>query len=77
MSEAGAELAVAVEDGAADLEQEIGAAAGPAHLLGVVHAAVGREVGHCFGQRGATCFMGIMRKVMMMLSERRSVLDDW
>jgi hypothetical protein len=51
--------------------------AGPVHLLGVVHAAVGREVGHCFGQRGATCFMGIMRKVMMMSLGRWSVLDDW
>ena len=72
---AGTELAV--EAGAADLEQEIGAAAGPAHLLGVVHAAADREIGHCFGQRGATCFMGIMRKVMMMSLGRWSVLDDW
>src|SRR4051794_16837602 len=36
--EAGSELAV--EDSAADLEQEIGAAAGPSHRLGFVHAAV-------------------------------------
>jgi hypothetical protein len=42
VTEAGAELAV--ENGAADLEQEIGAAAGPSHLLGFVHAAVDRKL---------------------------------
>ncbi len=48
LSEGGAELAV--EDGATDLEQEIGAPAGPAHLLGFVHAAVDQEVGSAFGE---------------------------
>jgi hypothetical protein len=41
---------LAVEDGA--LEQEVGAAAGPPHLLGLGHAAIDQEVGRCFGQRG-------------------------
>ena len=45
LSEAGAEFAV--EDGAADLEQEVGATTGPAHLLGFGHAAVDQEVGRC------------------------------
>jgi hypothetical protein len=49
--DAGTELAV--EDSTADLEQEIGAVPGPAHLLGFVHAAVDQEVGGAFGQRGA------------------------
>src|SRR4051812_20146082 len=49
MTEAGAELAI--DDGAADLEQEIGAAAGPAHLLRFVHAAVDQEVGGPFRDR--------------------------
>jgi hypothetical protein len=35
------------------LKQEVGAAAGPAHLLRFVHAAVDQEVGGAFGQRGA------------------------
>ena len=58
LSEAGAELAV--EDGAADLEQEIGAAAGPPHLLGFVHAAVDQEVGGAFGDRRADPQTGAM-----------------
>jgi hypothetical protein len=37
-SEAGTEFTV--DDGATNLEQEIGAASGPPHLLGFVHAAV-------------------------------------
>jgi hypothetical protein len=51
LSEGGAELAV--EGGAPDLEQEIGAAAGPSHLLGFVHAAVDQEVGGAFRDRRA------------------------
>jgi hypothetical protein len=47
-----AELAVAVENGAADLEQKISTAAGPSHLLRFVHAVVDQEVGGCFRQRG-------------------------
>src|SRR3954464_12251041 len=47
--EAGSELAV--EDSA--LEQEIGAPAGPPHLLGFVHAAVDQEVGGPFRDRRA------------------------
>ena len=58
LSEAGTELAV--EDGTADLEQEIGAVAGPAHLLRFVHAAVDQEVGGAFGQRGADAEPGTM-----------------
>jgi hypothetical protein len=46
---AGSELAV--EDGA--LEQEIGAPAGPPHLLGFGHAAVDQEVGGPFRDRRA------------------------
>ena len=42
LAEAGTEFAV--EGGATDLEQEIGAAAGPSHLLGFVHAAIDQEV---------------------------------
>src|SRR3954452_14371721 len=49
--EAGSDLAV--EDGAADLEQEIGAPAGPPHLLGFVHAAIDQEVGGPFRDRRA------------------------
>src|SRR3954447_19367899 len=49
LSEGGAELAV--EGGA--LEQEIGAAAGPSHLLRFGHAAVDQEVGSAFGDRRA------------------------
>jgi hypothetical protein len=48
---AGTELAV--EANAANLEQEIGAAAGPSHLLRFVHAAVDQEVGGAFGDRRA------------------------
>src|SRR3954466_1391936 len=58
LSEAGAEFAV--EDGAADLEQEISTASGPAHLLGFGHAAVDQEVGGCFGRRGADPQTGAM-----------------
>jgi hypothetical protein len=45
-----AETELAVEDGA--LEQEIGATAGPLHLLRFVHAAVDREDGRPSGQGG-------------------------
>jgi hypothetical protein len=48
----------AVEAGA--LEQEIGAAAGPSHLLGFVHAAVDQEVGGAFGDRRADPQTGTM-----------------
>ena len=48
----------AVEDG--PLEQEVGAVPRPAHLLGVVHAAVDQEVGGAFGQRGADAEPGTM-----------------
>jgi hypothetical protein len=55
---AGTELAV--EGGAADLEQEIGASAGPSHLLGFVHAAIDQEVGGAFGERCADGQTGTM-----------------
>src|SRR3954453_6808131 len=58
LAESGAELAV--DDGAADLEQAIGAAAGPAHLLLLVHAAVDQEVGGAFGDRRADPQTGVM-----------------
>src|SRR5690349_22102206 len=58
LAEAGTEFAV--EAGAADLEQEIGAAAGPSHLLRFVHAAVDQEVGGSFGQRCADPQTGAM-----------------
>ena len=51
LAKAGPELAV--EAGAADLEQEIGASAGPSHLLGFGHAAVDQEVGGSFRDRRA------------------------
>src|SRR3954471_559874 len=54
--EAGSELAV--EDSA--LEQEIGAAAGPPHLLRFVHAAIDQEVGGAFGDRRADPQAGTM-----------------
>src|SRR3954453_5183657 len=41
----------AVVEGAADLEQPIGPAPGPAHLLRLGPAAVPQEVGRPFGQR--------------------------
>ena len=58
LSKAGPELAV--EAGAADLEQEIGTAARPAHLLRFVHAAVDQEVGGSFGERCADPQTGTM-----------------
>jgi hypothetical protein len=58
LAEAGTELAV--EAGVADLEQEIGAAAGPSHLLGFVHAAVDKEIGRAFGERCANPQTGAM-----------------
>src|SRR4051794_1201931 len=51
LPEAGAERAVV--DGAADLEQPVGAAPGPAHLLRFGHPAVHQEVGRALGQRRA------------------------
>src|SRR6478752_7652085 len=51
LPEAGAERAVV--DGAADLEQPVGAAPGPAYLLRLGHPAVHQEVGRAVGQRRA------------------------
>src|SRR5215212_11040618 len=51
LPEAGAERAVV--DGAADLEQPIGTAPRPAHLLRFVHATIDEEVGRSLGQRRA------------------------
>src|SRR4051812_7044348 len=51
LPEAGAERAVV--DGAADLEQPIGTAPRPAHLLRFVHATIDEEVGCSLGQRRA------------------------
>src|SRR3954471_18679792 len=50
LSEAGAERAVI--DGAANLKQEIGPSARPAHLLRFVHPAVHQEVGRAFSDCG-------------------------
>jgi hypothetical protein len=58
LSEAGPEFVV--ETGAADLEQEIGASAGPSHLLGFVHAAVDQEVCGAFRDRRADLQTGAM-----------------
>ena len=58
LAKAGPELAV--EAGAADLEQEIGATAGPTHLLRFVHAAVDQEVRGSFGERCADPQTGAM-----------------
>ena len=49
VAETGAERPVV--DGAAGLEQQMGAAPGPAHLLRLGHAPVGQEVGRVLGQR--------------------------
>src|SRR3954454_5811062 len=57
-AEAGTELAI--EAGAADLEQKIGTAAGPPHLLVFVHAAVDQEVGGAFRDRRAVPQTGAM-----------------
>src|SRR4051794_23471885 len=51
LAEAGAERAVV--DRTADLEQTVGTAPGPAHLLRLVHPAVHQEVGCALGQRHA------------------------
>src|SRR4051794_33808967 len=51
LPEAGAERAVV--DGAADPEQPVGAAPGPAHLLRFGHPTVHQEVGRALGQRRA------------------------
>src|SRR5215210_1779759 len=51
LPEAGAERAVV--DGAADLEQPVGATPRPAHLLRFVHATIDEEVGRALGQRRA------------------------
>jgi hypothetical protein len=50
LSEAGAERAVI--DGVANLKQEIGPLARPAHLLRFVHPAVHQEVGRAFSDCG-------------------------
>src|SRR3954466_9954020 len=49
LPETGAECTVV--DGAADLEQPIGTAPRPAHLLRFVHARVDEEIGRALGQR--------------------------
>ena len=49
VTEAGTERAVV--DGAADLEQKVGPAPGPAHLLRLGHAPVDQEVGRALGER--------------------------
>src|SRR5689334_24792246 len=51
LPEAGAERAVV--DGAADPEQPVATAPGPAHLLRLGHTAVHQEVGRALGQRRA------------------------
>src|SRR5271165_6316035 len=51
LSEAGAERSIV--DGAANLEQKIGAAPGPAHRLRFVHPAVHQEIGRPLGDRSA------------------------
>src|ERR1700722_7771406 len=51
LSETGAEGAII--DGATNLKQQIGAASGPAHLLGFIHSAVHQEIGRAFGERSA------------------------
>ena len=51
LPEAGAERAIV--DGAANLEQPVGAAPGPAHLLRFGHPAVHQKVGRALGQRRA------------------------
>src|ERR1700761_6794738 len=51
LSEAGTECAVV--DGTANLQQEVGTAPRPAHLLRFVHPAVHQEIGRPFGDRGA------------------------
>jgi len=58
VAESGPELAV--DDGTTDLEQAIGAAAEPAPLLFLVHAAVDQEVGGAFGDRRADPLTGAM-----------------
>ena len=58
LAEAGIEFDI--EAGAPDLEQEVGAAAGPAHLLRFVHAAVGQEAGRTFSERCADPQTGTM-----------------
>src|SRR4051794_13898611 len=51
LSEAGAEGAIV--EGAADLEQKIGAVSWPAHRLRFVHPTVHQEIGRPLGDRGA------------------------
>ena len=51
LPKAGAERAIV--DGTADLQQQVGAAPRPAHLLRLVHPAVHQEVGRALGDRGA------------------------
>jgi hypothetical protein len=51
LPEAGAERPIV--DGAANLEQEIGPASRPTHLLRFIHPAVYQEIGGAFGDRGA------------------------
>src|ERR1700753_2353078 len=43
----------AIVDGTTDLQQEVGPASRPAHLLRFVHPAVDQEIGRPFGDRGA------------------------
>jgi len=51
LSKAGTERAIM--DGAPNLQQQVGAASRPAHLLCFVHPAVHQDVGRAFGDRGA------------------------
>src|SRR3954453_11630508 len=71
LAEAGAERAVV--EGAADLEQTVGTAPGPAHLLRLVHPAVHQKVGCALGQRRADPQPG---SVPLGIVDQASALPD-
>ena len=58
LSKGGTERAII--DGATNLQQEIGAASRPSHLLRFVHSAVHQEIGGPFGDRGSNAQSGTM-----------------
>ena len=64
----------AIVDGATNLQQEIGAASRPSHLLRFIHPAVHQEIGRPFGDRGSnaqsgTVAFGVIDEPIALASE--------
>jgi hypothetical protein len=64
----------AIANGATNLQQKIGAASRPSHLLRFIHAAVHQEIGCPFGDRGSngqsgTVPFGVIDQPVALASE--------